>query len=296
MSAVGFIGLGPMGYPMAAALAEAGFEVAVWNRTATTAERFCAEFPGATPAASPAQVASRAPIVITMLPDLPQVQAVYGAPDGLRHGWAAAREQPPTGEPPILVVMGTVSPVAVAAWDEELRADGVSLVDAPVSGGPTGAQERRLSIMCGGEPDQIARCQPYFEAMGRTIKHLGPVGSGELAKACNQVVVAGTLTALGEALNLARAGGLDLADVLDILQGGLAASEVLSQKRERYETGDYSGGGSSRNQVKDLEFILAAGQQHGVNQPISTVALQAYRALVAAGDGHLDHSAVIRAL
>lgn len=286
---------------MAAALVEANFSVTVWNRTIATGERFCAEFPGATLAPSPEAVARSASTVVTMLPDLPQVVGVLERPDGLRAGWApssqaTAGSQPDPAEPPLLVVMGTVSPVAVAEWATQLRALGIHLVDAPVSGGTTGAQERRLSIMAGGEAADVARCMPLFEAMGTTIKHLGPAGAGELAKACNQAVVAGTLTAIGEALNLARAGGLELSDVLDILQGGLAGSEVLTQKRERYETGDFSGGGASRNQLKDLDFVLAAGRQYGVAQPISTVTRGAYADLVAAGEGELDHSAILRAL
>lgn len=202
-----------MGWPMAAALVEANFSVTVWNRTIATGERFCAEFPGATLAPSPEAVARSASTVVTMLPDLPQVVGVLERPDGLRAGWApssqaTAGSQPDPAEPPLLVVMGTVSPVAVAEWATQLRALGIHLVDAPVSGGTTGAQERRLSIMAGGEAADVARCMPLFEAMGTTIKHLGPAGAGELAKACNQAVVAGTLTAIGEALNLARAGGL----------------------------------------------------------------------------------------
>lgn len=291
---VGFLGLGPMGMPMAHALADAGWRVVAWNRTASKVADLQQLSTHVTAAGTPAEVAARASVVISMLPDLPQLQERLDGPDGLLAGWAGARPD----EAPVIVVMGTVSPVGLTTLQEWLAGGElpVSLVDAPVSGGPPGAIERRLSIMVGGAEADVARVRPLLDAMGTTVRHLGPLGSGELAKACNQIVVGATLTALGEALTLARAGGLDSAEVLDILAAGLAGSEALTQKRERLLSGDFSGGGKSVNQVKDLAIILETARRYGVRLPLSEVADDLYRRLVAQGGGDLDHSAVITVL
>jgi 2-hydroxy-3-oxopropionate reductase len=285
--AVGFAGLGPMGLPMARALLDAGAPVSLWNRTAVKAERLAAGHDLAEVASTPADAAR--PVVVTMLPDLPQVQQIVDAPDGLRAGWSAAGI-----DGPVLVVMGTVSPVAVADWAEVLRADGIRLVDAPVSGGVEGAASRRLSIMVGGHADDVGDVRPLLTTMGSTVRHLGPVGAGALAKACNQIVVAGTLNALAEAIALARAGGLDVATVLDLLGGGLAGSTVLEHKRARWVDGDYTGGGNAANQLKDLRFCVEAGRRLGVDLSATDVALDRFLRLVERGEGQLDHSAVLR--
>lgn len=282
---VGFLGLGPMGLPMARALVAAGLDVTVWNRTIARADPLRGS---ATVADTPAAAAR--PVTLTMLPDLPQVMDLVDRADGLRAGWAAQAL-----DRPVLVVMGTVSPVAVAQYADRLASEGITVVDAPVSGGPVGAAERRLSIMVGASPADHDRLLPVLGAMG-TPHHLGPVGSGALAKACNQIVVAGTLASLAEAVRLAAQSGLDVAQVLQVLGGGLADSEVLRQKGGRWVDGDYEGGGSSLNQVKDLRFCLEAAQRHGVALPVTEVTLRLYTALVEQGDSALDHSAVIRAL
>lgn len=286
---VGFLGLGPMGLPMARHLANAGAELTVWNRTPERAAPLLRQGGRVQLADTPLEAAR--PVVITMLPDLPHVIEQVERPDGLRAGWAAAGV-----DEPLLVVMGTVSPVAVARWGSELATDGIRLIDAPVSGGVRGAEERRLSIMVGGADADVTRLTPLFATMGSTVLHLGPVGSGELAKACNQIVVAGTLNAIAEAIVLARAGGLDVATVLDILDGGLASSEVLRQKRDNWLTDDYEGGGSSTNQLKDLLFCLDAGERYGVTLALTEVARRRYAQLVEEGEGHMDHSAVLRTL
>jgi len=284
---VGFVGLGPMGAPMARNLLAAGFDVALWNRTASKAQDTAADQPRATVAATPADAAR--PVVIAMLPDLPQVRDVVDRPDGLRAGWKA------TGiDHPLLVVMSTVSPVDVADWARELAADGIGLVDAPVSGGVEGAEAGTLSIMAGGAAADLAAVGPVLEAMGRTVRHLGPVGSGSLAKACNQIVVGGTLNALAEAVAIAGAGGLDLEAVLEVLGAGLAGSRLLTDKSRRYLSGDYAHGGACRTQLKDLEFGIAAGRALGVDTSSSEVARDRYRRMVERGDAELDHSAVIR--
>lgn len=294
---IGFIGLGPMGLPMAHALADGGFHVVAWNRTASKVEDLRALSPSVTAAASPAEVARQARTVVAMLPDLPQLGERLDGSDGLLAGWErSGATDGVNAEPPLLVVTSTVSPGAVAELGEELLRRGVHVVDAPVSGGPAGAQERRLSIMVGGEDEDVDRLAPVLEAMGRTIRHLGPLGAGSLTKACNQAVVGATLAVLGEAVRLAEAGGLDVATVLEILGGGLAGSEALRQKGGRYLTGDFTGGGKSRNQLKDQDIILEAGRRYGVRQPVSEVTRDLYAALVEQGDGDLDHSAVIKAM
>lgn len=288
---VGFLGLGPMGMPMARALADAGLDVVAWNRTAARVDELRELAPSVRGRATPREVAAAADVVVTMLPDLPQVREQLDGEDGLRAGWAGSG-----AVAPLLVVMGTVSPVGVVDLGEELAADGIHLMDAPVSGGPQGAHERRLSIMTGGDEADLERMRPAFEAMGATLRRMGPLGAGQLTKACNQRVVGGTLAALGEAVRLAEAGGLDVATVLEVLGGGLAGSEALRQKGERYVTGDFTGGGSSRNQLKDEQIILETAGRYGLHLPLSEVVRDLYAQVVAEGDGDLDHSAVVRAV
>ncbi|MFE5335352.1 NAD(P)-dependent oxidoreductase [Isoptericola sp. NPDC056573] len=286
-TSIGFVGTGPMGAPMARNLLAAGFDVALWNRTAAKAEAVAVGEPRATVAATPAEMAR--PVVVVMLPDLPQVRDVVDRPDGLRAGWRAAGVADP-----VLVVMSTVSPVAVTAWAEQLAADGIRLVDAPVSGGVEGAVAGSLSIMAGGADGDLAAVRPVLDAMGSTVRHLGPVGAGSLTKTCNQIVVGGTLNALAEAVAIAQAGGLDLATVLEVLGAGLAGSQVLTDKSRRYLSGDYADGAACRTQLKDLEFGLAVGQQLGVDTSLTAVARDRYQRMVDRGDSELDHSAVIR--
>ncbi|MCK9792354.1 NAD(P)-dependent oxidoreductase [Isoptericola sp. 4D.3] len=286
-TAIGFVGTGPMGAPMARNLLSAGFDVILWNRTAAKAEDVARGEPRATVAAAPADAAR--PVVVVMLPDLPQVRDVVDRPDGLRAGWRAAG----TADP-VLVVMSTVSPVAVTAWARELAADGIRLVDAPVSGGVEGAGAGSLSIMAGGADADVAAVGPVLDAMGATVRHLGPVGAGSLAKTCNQIVVGGTLNALAEAVAIARQGGLDVETVLEVLGAGLAGSRLLSDKSRRYLTGDYAHGGACRTQLKDLEFGIAAGRALGVDTALTEVARDRYQRMVDRGDAELDHSAVIR--
>ncbi|MFV0452539.1 MAG: NAD(P)-dependent oxidoreductase [Propioniciclava sp.] len=293
---VGVVGLGPMGLPMAQALAEAGFGVVAWNRTSSAVDTLAARVAprSVVGASTPAEVAAQCRVVIAMLPDLPHLLDRLDGPDGLRAGWSGVEASGPA-EPPLLVVMSTVSPVAVADAAADLAREGIHLIDAPVSGGVIGAEERRLSIMVGGAAEDVVRVWPLFEAMGGTIEHLGPVGSGALAKACNQVVVAGSLVAISEALTLARAGGLDLAQLVRLFTSGLAGSELLNQKADRFLTRDFEGGGSARNQVKDLDFVLAAGRRLGVEQPVSNLTRTMFVRLLDQGGGDLDHTAVIRA-
>ena len=206
-------------------------------------------------------------------------------------GWAAAGI-----ERPVLVVHGTVSSVGVAALAARLATDGIEVVDAPLSGGVAGAESGTLSVMVGGSDDAVARVWPVLSLVGSTVRHLGPSGAGETAKACNQVVVAATVTALSEALVLADAAGIDRTQLLELLGGGLADSEVLRQKRDRWLTGDFTGGGSTANQVKDLRFVAETASARGLALPLAATLLGVFEQAVADGDGDLDHSAVELAL
>lgn len=276
---VAVVGLGAIGLPVAKNLAKAGVDVQVWNRSDAKAEAAVAA--GATRITDLKDI--DAAIVLTVLPDMPQVLDVLknGLNDALKPG-------------DILVIMGTVSPVAVPELGKELAARGVHLLDAPVSGGDVGAQNATLSIMVGGDADVLALVEPTFLKIGSTVRLLGPLGSGELAKACNQIVVAVTLTALAEAVTLARKAGLDTKVVLDILAGGLANSQALTVKREKIESDDYRPGGSAVFQLKDLRFALEAGKSSGTALPVTEEVTKLFESLVAAGDGELDHSSIVR--
>jgi 2-hydroxy-3-oxopropionate reductase len=283
--AVGFVGLGVMGRPMARNLVRAGHRVVVWNRSAAAAAELAAA--GATVARTPAELAEAAPVVLTMLPDLLEVEEVLSRDDGLLRGMRRGS---------VLVVMGTVSPVDVRDLGVRLEPAGVTVVDAPVSGGDVGAEQATLSIMAGGRPEDVARVRPFLEAMGTTVDHLGALGAGQLAKACNQVVVAATITALAEALVLARKGGLDPRRVFAVLAGGLAGSRVLEVKGPKLLGGDFRPGGAAAFQHKDLGFALAAARAGGVALPLTALVDQLFGAARWNGFGDDDHSVVVRVI
>ncbi|ROQ04499.1 2-hydroxy-3-oxopropionate reductase [Rathayibacter sp. PhB93] len=281
------LGLGPMGAPMARNLLAAG-PLTVWNRTASRAAPF-AEL-GAVVAPTPAAAAGD--VVLTVLPDLVQVESLLMGEDGLLAGWRAAGIAAP-----VLVVHGTVSPIAVAALARRLAAEhGVQVVDAPLSGGTVGARDGTLSIMVGGADEPVARVLPVFERLGRTVRHLGPSGAGATAKLCNQIVVAGTVAVVSEALLLARSAGLDPATVVELLQGGLARTAVLEQKSRKWLDEDFAEGGSARNQLKDLRFVAESAAAEGVALPTTAAVTALFERMIAEGDGDLDHTGVHRTL
>jgi len=285
---VALLGLGPMGRPMAARLLAARGELVVWNRTASRADDLAAR--GATVAATPREAA--AGITLTVLPDLVQVEALLDGDDGLLAGWRDAGIADP-----VLVVHGTVSPVGVAAFAARLRAEhGVRVVDAPLSGGTAGARDGTLSIMVGGEAEDAALIAPLLAHLGRTVRHLGPSGSGAMAKACNQVVVAGVVTVVSEALLLARRAGLDPAVVVELLQGGLARTAVLEQRAAKWIDEDFAPSGSARNQLKDLRFIAEAADRAGLALPTTATVADLFARMVDGGDGDLDHTGVYRTI
>jgi 2-hydroxy-3-oxopropionate reductase len=281
--AVSVLGLGRMGEPIARRLLAALGSLIVWNRTAAKAAAL--QGAGARVAATPAEAA--APVTLTVLTDLADVEAVLDGDDGLLAGWAAA------GVPrPVLVVHGTVSPVGVADLAARLARAGVDVVDAPLSGGVAGAESGALSVMVGGTDEAVGRAWSVLSLVGSTVRHLGPSGAGQTAKACNQVVVAATVTALSEALVLSDAAGIDRTQLLELLGGGLAGSEVLRQKRDRWLRGDFQGGGSTANQLKDLRFVADTAAARGLSLPLATTLRAVFEQAVRDGDGELDHAAV----
>ncbi|GMA24426.1 2-hydroxy-3-oxopropionate reductase [Luteimicrobium album] len=280
-----FLGLGAMGLPMATNLVRGGVPLTVWNRTTAKAGPLGAE--GATVASRLSDAA--VDVVLTMLTDLRDVEEVLDAEDGLLEGWLRNGV-----ETPLLVIMGTVSPPGVQSLAERLAASAVRVVDAPVSGGDVGAVEATLSIMVGGERADVDQVRPLFELMGRVVRHLGPVGSGQVAKACNQIIVASTAMVLAEAFSFARTAGVELDPLVELLKGGLADSEMLRQKGWRYLEREYGGGGALRNQVKDLRFALELGRREEIPLPMTAASEQFFTALVAMGYGGEDHTAAQR--
>jgi 3-hydroxyisobutyrate dehydrogenase-like beta-hydroxyacid dehydrogenase len=284
---VSLLGLGRMGEPIARRLLADRGRLTVWNRTTAKAADLASL--GATVVERPADAA--ADITLTVLTDLADVEALLPGPDGLLAGWERAGVHRP-----VLVVHGTVSPTAVAGLGARLRERGVLVVDAPLSGGVAGAESGALSVMVGGEPDGVERALPVLHQVGSTVVVLGGPGSGEVAKACNQVVVAATVTAISEALLLADSAGIDREQLLDVLGGGLASSEVLNQKRRRWIDHDFVGGGSAANQLKDLRFVAETAAAGGLALPVAAALHQVFDTMVEAGLGELDHSAVELAL
>lgn len=281
-SSVALLGTGPMGAPIARNLIAVGVPLKLWNRTPDKAKAIA----GGLAVDSPAEAASE--VVLTVLPDLPQVEGLLHGPDGLLAGWKDAGI-----ENPVLVVHGTVSPVAVAALAAECRLiHGVIVIDAPLSGGTIGAEEGRLSTMVGGPRDIVERLTPLFELYSSTVVWFGDTGAGSTVKACNQIVVAATVTALSEAMALAAASGLDLAKVQSVLAGGLANSEVLQQKGQRWIEADFEGGGSAKNQLKDLAIIAEIAAQAGLDLPVSSSVRDAFEAMISQGLGELDHTGI----
>lgn len=281
-TSVALLGTGPMGAPIARNIIAGAVPLTLWNRTVHRAEAIA----GGRVAASPAEAASD--VVLTVLPDLPDVERLLDGKNGLLAGWKAAGIANP-----VLVIHGTVSPVAVAAFAAECQRDhGVTVIDAPLSGGTIGAEEGRLSTMIGGPRHVVEQLTPLFRLYSSTVARFGDTGAGSIVKACNQIVVAATVTALAEAMALAQVSGLDLGQVQSVLAGGLANSEVLRQKGQRWIDADFEGGGSAKNQLKDLGFISEVATEAGLTLPVAESLLTAFQAMVSAGRGDLDHTGI----
>ena len=279
---VGFIGLGIMGKPMARNLMEAGYGLVVYNRSWGAVEELAGN--GAETAGSPKEVAEVCNTVITMLPDSPQVEEVVTGENGVLEG---------VTEGTLLVDMSTISPVVTKRLAQKAREMGASMLDAPVSGGETGAETGTLSIMVGGSQDDFERAKPLFDVMGKTIVHVGESGTGQVVKACNQIVVALTIEAVSEALVLGSKAGASPAKVIQVLSGGLAGNKVMEAKSENFLKHEFNPGFRLELHRKDLGIALAAGREYGVPLPVTAVVDQVLEALVAKGSGGEDHSAML---
>jgi len=282
---LGLIGLGIMGRPMARNLLKAGYRLTVLDIDAAAVAALTAE--GARAATTPAEIAASTDVLITMLPDSPEVREVYLGPDGafeaLRPGWLA-------------IDMSSIAPSTARELAERASAAGAEMLDAPVSGGDRGAIAGTLSIMVGGSPAAYERALPIFQALGKTIVHCGAAGAGQVVKVCNQVVVAVVIEAVSEALVLGAKAGVDPQRIADVLQGGLASTRVLEMRRDNFMSGRFDPGFRIRLHLKDLRNALELARETNVALPAAAQVEQLMRAAAAAGRADYDHSGLITLL
>ena len=282
---IGFIGLGIMGRPMAKNLVKAGHSLLVHDIIRDPVDELVKA--GAKAGASPRDVAAQSDILITMLPNSPEVELVALGKGGIIEGARSGL---------LYADMSTISPIVSQQVGKALAPKGVKMLDAPVSGGEKGAIDGVLSIMVGGDKAVFDRVLPLFQVMGKTITLLGPLGFGGFTKLANQIIVAGNLTALAEALTLAKKAGLDRELTLTALAGGLAGSKCLDQKKANYLANTYNPGFKIDLHYKDLGLIMESARALGVPLPTTAVVQELFNALRVKGRGGLDHSGVITLL
>jgi 2-hydroxy-3-oxopropionate reductase len=283
MTTVGFIGLGIMGSPMAANLVEAGFDVVGYNLSRDKVDALIAV--GGRGADDVAGAVREADIIVTMLPDSPDVEAVATGEDGV---FAHAKQGA------LYIDMSSIRPDVSVRVAETGRKRGIRVLDAPVSGGEVGAVEASLSIMVGGEAADFQEARPVLEAVGRTIVHVGPAGSGQTVKAANQLIVAGNIELVAEAIVFLEAYGVDMKAALEVLGGGLAGSTVLARKGASMLAREFQPGFRLQLHHKDLGIVQSAAREAGVVIPLGAVVSQLVAAMVARGDGGLDHSGLLK--
>ena len=279
---VGYIGLGIMGKSMARNILKAGYPLVVHNRSREAVKELVSE--GAVAAFSPREVAAQVDVIFTNLPDSPDVELVALGDDGIIEG---ARE----GQ--IFIDNSTIKPATARKIAEKLGERGVLCLDAPVSGGDIGAQQGTLAIMVGGPADALAKVMPIFEVIGKTITHVGDSGAGQIAKACNQVMVAAQMTAMGELMILAKKAGADPERVIAAIQGGAAQCWTLNVKPERLFAGNRNPGFKAYMQAKDLSIVMDTAREYGIPMPASAVHTQLFNAMLEMGMAEYDNSAVI---
>ena len=280
---VGFVGLGLMGLPMARNLLEAGYALTVYNRTAAKARPLVEA--GARQTDSPADVARASDVVVTMVTDSPDVEAVVEGDAGLLAGAAAGM---------VWIDMSTIDPETTRRLGAAAAAQGVEGLDAPVSGGPPGAEAGTVSVMAGGSREVFDACLPILQAMGKTIVYMGELGAGQVTKACNQVVIAATLAGIAEALVMGARAGVDPARIREALMGGYANSRLLEVHGERMIRHAFDPGFFVRLHNKDLHIVLNMARSLAVATPVAGLVAQHFNALVADGDGELDNSSVVK--
>lgn len=281
---IGFVGLGAMGKGMAANLIRAGFEVTVHNRTREKEEPF-AEM-GAARAATPAEAAADADVVITIVSDVPDVKEVICGPEGVLGGVRSGK---------IVIDMSTIGPKAAGEIAESCRGAGVRFLDAPVSGGPSGAADGTMAIMVGGDEAALAEAMPVLQAMGRTIVRFGGCGAGQAAKLVNQVFCAANFAGAAEGLLLAERLGLDRQALIPALSGGAAGSWMLANLGPKMVARDFEGGFRVRLQAKDLRLVLECADELGLSSVLTRYVLQLLDSIVARGDGDWGTQSVITA-
>jgi 3-hydroxyisobutyrate dehydrogenase len=282
---IGFIGLGIMGRGMDLNLLGAGFDLRVWNRTESRMKELVAA--GAATAGSPSELATVCDIIITCVSDTPDVEEVILGNDGVLQ----------TLQPGALVVdMSTISPQTTRDIAAEIAAKGAHMLDAPISGGSEGAANGTLSIMVGGDEEQVARAMPIFKAMGKSITHVGGPGAGQTVKLVNQILVVVTMLGVSEALLFAQAGGLDLKKTLDAVSQGAAGSWMLSNRGPQVLERDWRPGFTIDLQQKDLRLVLEAADQMGTPAIATSIVFNLYRALQAQGLGSEGNHALVKAL
>ena len=282
---IGFIGMGLMGVPMGKNLADAGYPLTVWNRTPGRAKILLDA--GAAEGTSPSDVASRSDIIITMVSDSEDVAAVVAGPNGIIEGVESRA---------MLIDMSTISPKTSIALAEQLKAKGVQLLDAPVTGGVAGAQAGTLSIRVGGEKSAFDRALPVFEKMGANITHVGPSGAGHTTKLANQILAAGCMAGISEALVFAKKAGLDLDTWFKAVENGASASWHLSNMAPKIIDGDFSAGYMVKHHQKDLRLIQETAGENAVAVPMTALVAQLYRAVQAEGGEEMGHQALVRAI
>jgi 2-hydroxy-3-oxopropionate reductase len=282
MLRVGYIGLGLMGKSIARNILKAGFPVVVHNRSRAAVDELVAD--GATPASSPAEVARQVDIVFTNLPDSPDVEKVVLGDNGIIAG---ARKGL------ILVDNSTIKPASARMIAAKLKEAGVSALDAPVSGGDIGAKNGTLTIMVGGEAEALEKVMPVFQAMGKTVTHVGEAGAGQVAKAANQIMVAAQMVALGELLVFSKKAGVDPRKVVDAIKGGAAQCWTLDVKPPRLFEGNRNPGFKAHMQLKDMGIVLDTAQEYGIPISAAEENTKFFQQMIEQGMGELDNSAVV---
>ena len=282
MLTIGYIGLGLMGKPIARNIRKAGFPLVVHNRSRLAVDELVAE--GARAAVSPAEAAAQVDVVFTNLPDTPHVEKMVLGENGIIHG---------AHDGLIWVDNSTIKPAAARTLSLRLAEKGVLSLDAPVSGGDVGARNGTLAIMVGGPAEALEKVMPVFQAMGKTVTHVGEAGAGQVAKAANQIMVAAQMVAMGELLIFSQKAGVDPVKVVEAIKGGAAQCWTLDVKPSRLFSGNRAPGFKAYMQAKDLNIILETAREYGIPLPSAAVDAQLYNAMLQNGMGEQDNSAVI---
>jgi 2-hydroxy-3-oxopropionate reductase len=280
---IGFIGLGIMGKPMARHLLKAGYPLVIHNRSRVAMDELSKE--GAQIGMNSQDVAARSQVIVTMLPDSPDVELVYAGEKGIFAGLKSGT---------LIIDMSSISPVVARKLAADAEKRGSDMLDAPVSGGEAGAISATLSIMIGGKTTAVERAMPIFQTLGKNIIHVGDAGAGQVTKAANQMVVGTTIAIVGEALVLAAKAGVDPAKVRQALLGGFAQSKILEAHGQKMLDRNFKPGFRIRLHEKDMKIALATGSEYGVPLMVTGVVGQMMTAMKAMGNGDLDHSGLVK--